>query len=84
LRKAGIVFTYGSPALLSRRHEALPSKPLNTIALHDADHESALRLVKARLHDAGVDIQFSREETEKIICLGGRASDLASVRLYPT
>jgi len=59
--------------------KALPSKPLNTIALHDADHESALRLVKARLHDAGVDIQFSREETEKIICLGGRASDLASL-----
>ena len=64
-------------------HKALPSKPLNTVALHDADHESALRLVKTRLHDAGVDVQFSPSETEKIQYLGGRASDLASVCLYP-
>lgn len=52
------------------------------IALHDADNESALQLVKARLHDAGIDIQFSNEEMESINCLGGRASDLASVCLY--
>jgi hypothetical protein len=50
------------------------------IALHDADSASALQFVEARLHNAGIDIQFSREETEKINCLGGRASDLASVR----
>ncbi|KAI0005857.1 RNA12 protein-domain-containing protein [Russula compacta] len=59
--------------------KALPSKSLNMIALHDADNESALQLVKARLHDAGIDVQFSNEEMERINCLGGRASDLASL-----
>jgi hypothetical protein len=48
------------------------------IALRDADNQSALQYVKARLDDVG--IEFSPEETEMINCLGGRASDLASVR----
>jgi hypothetical protein len=51
------------------------------IALHDADNQSALQYVKARLDDVGIDVQFSPEETEMIDCLGGRASDLASVGL---
>jgi hypothetical protein len=54
------------------------------IALQDADHESALQLVKAKLHDAGIDVQFSREETDEISCLGGRAGDLTTVCPYPT
>ena len=51
------------------------------IALHDADNQSALQYVKAKLHDVGIDVRFSPEETEMINCLGGRASDLASVCL---
>ena len=60
-------------------HEALFSEPLSMIALRDADNQTALQYVKARLDDVG--IEFSLEETEMINCLGGRASDLASVRL---
>ncbi|KAI9509964.1 RNA12 protein-domain-containing protein [Russula earlei] len=56
--------------------KALPSKPLTMIGLHDADNESVLQFVKARLHNADVDVQFSHEEMEKINYLGGRASDL--------
>jgi len=51
------------------------------IVLHDADNQSALQYVKARLDDVGIDVRFSLEETEMINGLGGRASDLASVRL---
>ncbi|KAI0306739.1 RNA12 protein-domain-containing protein [Multifurca ochricompacta] len=58
--------------------KALPSKPLNMIALFDADNASALEFIKTTLHEAGVEVQFSYEETEMINCLGGRASDLAS------
>ncbi len=50
------------------------------IALRDADNQSALQYVKAKLDDVGIDVQFSLEETEMIDCLGGRASDLATVR----
>ena len=49
------------------------------IALHDADDQSALQYVKAKLGDAGIDVRFSLEETGMINCLGGRASDLTTV-----
>ena len=58
---------------------ALPSKPLNIIALADADKASALSLVKEKLHTANVDVDFGREETEYVERLGGRAEDLESV-----
>jgi hypothetical protein len=51
------------------------------IALHDADNQSALQYVKARLHDVGIDVRFSLEETELIDRLGGGASDLITVCL---
>lgn len=59
---------------------ALPSKPLNSIALYDADSASALQFVKQRLHESGIDADFSEKETAYVERLGGRASDLASVR----
>jgi len=59
--------------------KALPSKPLNMIALRDADAESVLQFLKARLHNAGIGVQLTHEETEEINCLGGRASDLTSL-----
>ena len=60
---------------------ALPSKPLNIIALSDADSASALSLVKQKLHDAHVEVDLGREETAYVERLGGRAEDLESVRL---
>jgi hypothetical protein len=58
---------------------ALPSKPLNSIALYDADTASALLFVKQKLKDAGVDQTFTSEQTAYIERLGGRAIDLESV-----
>lgn len=60
---------------------ALPSKPLNSIALYDADAASALSFVKKKLKDAGIDQEFTQEQTTYVERLGGRASDLESVRL---
>jgi hypothetical protein len=61
----------------------MPSKPLNTIALADADTESALSFVKKRLGESGLKISFTPEQTASVNRLGGRASDLESVsRLY--
>ena len=51
------------------------------IALRDADNQSALQYVKARLHDVGIDVQFSLEETELVDRLGGGASNLDTVCL---
>lgn len=58
---------------------ALPSKPLNAIALYDADAASALSYVKQKLNDVGLNIPFSGSETQYVERLGGRASDLESV-----
>lgn len=59
---------------------ALPMKPLNSIALSDADSSSSLSFVKQKLQDAGIDIGISAEDTRYVERLGGRASDLESVR----
>lgn len=60
---------------------ALPSKPLNSIALYDADAASALSFVKQKLQDAGINLDFSQEQVAYIDRLGGRASDLESVSI---
>ena len=52
------------------------------IALSDVDNANALQLVRAKLHETGTEIQLSHDDTEMISWLGGRASDLASVRFY--
>lgn len=62
---------------------ALPSKPLNTIALSDADSDTALSFVTQKLKDAGIDQAFTAEETKYVERLGGRASDLDSVCTHP-
>lgn len=49
------------------------------IVLADADSASALSLVKEKLHSANIDVDFSRDETEHVERLGGRAEDLESV-----
>ena len=58
---------------------ALPSKPLNIIALSDADSESALSLVKQKLQEANLPDDIDRDEITYIERLGGRAEDLESV-----
>ena len=58
---------------------ALPSKPLVTVALSDADSSTALKIVESKLHDAGVDLTFDKEQTAYLERVGGRASDLESV-----
>ena len=60
---------------------ALPSKPLNLIALSDADSGSALQFVQHKLQTSGIDVQFNKEQTAYLERLGGRASDLDSVRI---
>ena len=51
------------------------------ISLSDVDNASALQLVRTKLHETSTEIQLSHDDTEMINWLGGRASDLASVRL---
>uniref|UniRef100_A0A8H7Y4C2 Mitochondrial escape protein 2 n=1 Tax=Psilocybe cubensis TaxID=181762 RepID=A0A8H7Y4C2_PSICU len=62
-----------------RLAKALPTKPLSSIALSDADPKSSLSFVKQKLSDAGVDIGISTQETHLVERLGGRASDLESL-----
>ncbi|KAF9532412.1 RNA12 protein-domain-containing protein [Crepidotus variabilis] len=62
-----------------RLAKALPSKPLNTIALSDADSTASLSFVKQKLHDVGNDVAISGQEAKSMERLGGRASDLESL-----
>lgn len=49
------------------------------MALSDADSDSALSFVKQKLHDVGVEVNFTSPQVSYIERLGGRASDLESV-----
>ncbi|KAA1474837.1 hypothetical protein DENSPDRAFT_841477 [Dentipellis sp. KUC8613] len=60
-----------------RMAKALPSKPLNMIALYDADPTSALQVVKQRLQENDMKADFTPEQVKLVERLGGRASDLA-------
>ena len=57
------------------------SSPLNTIALSDADAETALAFVQQKLKEVKLDIRLTSKATASVERLGGRASDLDSVRL---
>lgn len=59
--------------------KALPSRPLNMIALSDVDNASALQFVRIKLQETGTEIQLSHDDTKMVEWLGGRASDLASL-----
>ena len=58
---------------------ALPTKPLHSIALSDADAASSLSFVKQKLNDASIKIEISGQDATFIERLGGRSSDLESV-----
>ncbi|CDO69022.1 hypothetical protein BN946_scf184834.g29 [Trametes cinnabarina] len=64
---------------IKRLAKSLPSKPLNQISLSDADNASAMSFVKQKLHDSGMDVNFTQQELAYIARLGGRASDLESL-----
>lgn len=57
---------------------AIVSKPLNSIALYDADAASSLAFVKQKLGD-NANVAFTENEVQCLQRLGGRASDLESV-----
>ncbi|KAF5386931.1 hypothetical protein D9615_001714 [Tricholomella constricta] len=59
--------------------KALPSKPLTSIALSDADSRSSVSFVKQKLRDADIQADFTPEQTAYVERLGGRASDLESL-----
>ncbi|KAJ3815708.1 RNA12 protein-domain-containing protein [Lentinula aff. lateritia] len=59
--------------------KALQSKPLNFVALYDADEISALAFVQEKLHEADVDVTLSQEERTYVQRLGGRSVDLESL-----
>ena len=65
----------------SQRFSANHSKTLNTIALSDADAETALAFVQQKLKEAKSDIQLTPKATASVERLGGRASDLDNVWL---
>ncbi|TFK25029.1 exonuclease [Coprinopsis marcescibilis] len=62
-----------------RLSQSLPSKPLYTIGLSDADASSALSFMKHKLAGAGIDVDFTPKQTEYVQRLGGRTSDLESL-----
>ncbi|PFH47169.1 hypothetical protein AMATHDRAFT_77324 [Amanita thiersii Skay4041] len=62
-----------------RAAKALPTKPLHTIPLSDADTKSSLSFVQQKLNDAGLEMEFTPGQTSYIERLGGRASDLESL-----
>ncbi|KAF7292929.1 hypothetical protein MIND_01192000 [Mycena indigotica] len=62
-----------------RLAKALPSKPLQTITLSDADAPSALAFVKRKLEDAHISLKYTHEQVTSVQKLGGRASDLDSL-----
>ncbi|KAF5372862.1 hypothetical protein D9758_001752 [Tetrapyrgos nigripes] len=69
----------GAEFLMMTIFSALPSKPLNYIALYDADSSNALSFVKQKLHRNNADLGLTDEDTAYVERLGGRSSDLESL-----
>lgn len=61
----------------------MPTKPLSSITLSDADPDSAIAFVASRLAEAGHSQTLSKDQTARVQMLGGRASDLQTVRRLP-
>jgi AAA+ ATPase superfamily predicted ATPase len=53
---------------------------LNYISLSDADSATALSFVEQKLKDADANVTFTKETKAYVERLGGRASDLETVR----
>ncbi|CAE6410859.1 unnamed protein product [Rhizoctonia solani] len=73
---AHVIFVCVNRENTKRVAKALPSRPLTSIALSDADADTALKYVTWKLSDAGL-VQSLRSNELKILeKLGGRISDL--------
>ncbi|KIJ34602.1 hypothetical protein M422DRAFT_70117 [Sphaerobolus stellatus SS14] len=59
--------------------KALPTKPLNAVALADADPASSLSYINQKLKEASVDYSITPEERTLVERVGGRASDLETI-----
>jgi hypothetical protein len=55
---------------------ALPSKPLNSVVLSDADDSNSLEFVREKLSTADKPMELSERDKENIAKLGGRMVDL--------
>ncbi|KAG8763513.1 mitochondrial escape protein 2 [Ceratobasidium sp. 428] len=73
---AHVVFVCVNRENTKRVAKALPSRPLTSIALSDADTETALKYVTWKLSDAGVVRSLQSNELKIVGRLGGRISDL--------
>lgn len=62
-----------------RLEKALPTKPLTSIALNDADPASALSFVQDKLRQYGVSSALTKDQMLQIDRLGGRSSDLEAL-----
>ncbi|CUA76051.1 Mitochondrial escape protein 2 [Rhizoctonia solani] len=73
---AHVIFVCINRENTKRVAKALPSKPLTSIALSDADADTALKYVTWKLSNAGVAQSLHSYELKTIEKLGGRISDL--------
>ncbi|KAG9096084.1 mitochondrial escape protein 2 [Ceratobasidium sp. 370] len=73
---AHVVFVCVNRENTKRVAKALPSRPLTSIALSDADTETALKYVTWKLSDAGIERSLQSNELKIVGRLGGRISDL--------
>ncbi|CAE6435290.1 hypothetical protein ACGC1H_002868 [Rhizoctonia solani] len=73
---AHVIFVCTNRENTKRVAKALPSKPLTSIALSDADADTALKYVTWKLSDAGVAQSLHSNELRTVEKLGGRISDL--------
>ncbi|KAF8599618.1 hypothetical protein BDV93DRAFT_526000 [Ceratobasidium sp. AG-I] len=73
---AHVVFVCVNRENTKRVAKALPSRPLTSIALTDADSDTALKYVTWKLSNAGVVRSLELNELKIVEKLGGRISDL--------
>ncbi|KAG8967252.1 mitochondrial escape protein 2 [Tulasnella sp. 419] len=75
-RVAHVIVISDNRENMRRLAKALPSRPLASIALADADPATALSFVRGKLAAAGASPDLTTDEISWINRLGGRASDL--------
>ncbi|CAE6424890.1 unnamed protein product [Rhizoctonia solani] len=73
---AHVIFVCVNRENTKRVAKALPSRPLTSIALSDADTDTALKYVTWKLSDVGVAQSLRSNELKTVEKLGGRISDL--------
>ncbi|KAJ1307477.1 hypothetical protein OPQ81_001576 [Rhizoctonia solani] len=75
-KAAHVIFVCVNRENTKRVAKALPSRPLTSIALSDADADTALKYVTWKLSDVGVAQSLRSNDLKIVEKLGGRISDL--------